>query len=256
MADTSATEAKCANCAKLQSDSVNLKSCAKCHATKYCSRECQKTHWKVHKKVCASFAQPTGSQSSSEPAGTGNTPFHASPSPPHPNQDGNNAKGLAVDVDKPFHHLNSKTWLHNRPERDVFKLLIDTYRLRMEDNMKAGEVDTDNVYGASSDGRGGFRRFLRLAEKRAGLLPSWWSLEKAVECTDFGLSRGWSSLASAVEKSDIMEHYGNPAMPMQLRMFGEQVYETGPWGQSGAAMMRIQMQAEKGGSKTTYFSMA
>lgn len=27
-------------------------SCAKCQAVKYCSRECQKLHWKAHKTKC------------------------------------------------------------------------------------------------------------------------------------------------------------------------------------------------------------
>lgn len=256
MADTSATTAKCTTCAKPRSDCVSLKRCGICQITRYCSKECQIINWRAHKQVCASIAMSAGPQPSPEPAGTGNTPFQASPSLHHPNQDGNIAKGLVVDVDKPFHRLNAKMWLHGRPERDVFKLLIDTYRLRMDDNMKAGEVDADSVYGASSDGQGGFRRFLCLAEEQAGLLPSWWSQEKAVECTDLGLSGGWSSLASAVGKSEIVEHYGSPVMPMQLRMFGEQVYKTGPGGQSGATMMRLQMQAEKGGTMTSHLSFA
>ena len=34
---------------------------------------------------------------------------------------------------------------------------------------------------------------------------------------------------------------------MQLRMFGEQIYGTGPGGQNGSAMLRLQMMAEGGG---------
>lgn len=44
-------------CAKCQTDGsqlVNgLKACAKCHPTRYCSRECQKADWKEHKKTCS-----------------------------------------------------------------------------------------------------------------------------------------------------------------------------------------------------------
>jgi len=31
-----------------------LKTCSGCNAIKYCSRECQKEHWSVHKQVCNS----------------------------------------------------------------------------------------------------------------------------------------------------------------------------------------------------------
>uniref|UniRef100_A0A6S8TMT2 MYND-type domain-containing protein n=1 Tax=Chaetoceros debilis TaxID=122233 RepID=A0A6S8TMT2_9STRA len=29
-----------------------LSACARCHLTVYCSRSCQKSHWKIHKRVC------------------------------------------------------------------------------------------------------------------------------------------------------------------------------------------------------------
>jgi splicing suppressor protein 51 len=61
-----------------------------------------------------------------------------------------------------------------------------------------------------------------------------------------GSGDGWSSLSRAVEKSDIVEHYGDPTMPMQLRMLGEQVYGSGPAGQPGASMMELQMRIESG----------
>jgi splicing suppressor protein 51 len=164
-----------------------------------------------------------------------------------PTSAGQPPKGLSVAIDKPFHRLDTQTWLHDRPEQDVYKLLIDTYRFRVEDDYKLeGDADADSIYGGASDGRQGFRRFLRLAEKRRGLLPSWWSPEKAAECEAVGIKAGWSSLSSAIEKSDVTAHYGSPTMPMQLRMLGEQVYGRGPGGQSGAGMRRIQMMQENG----------
>ncbi|KAK4903877.1 hypothetical protein LTR66_017965, partial [Elasticomyces elasticus] len=33
-----------------------LKRCAKCHTQSYCSRECQKKAWSVHKKECSKLA--------------------------------------------------------------------------------------------------------------------------------------------------------------------------------------------------------
>ncbi|KAI9855040.1 MAG: hypothetical protein M1813_000584 [Trichoglossum hirsutum] len=240
MADTNTAVPKCANCAKTESElsGINLKRCAKCQTTMYCSRGCQKTDWKKHKRVCASnaasAASPSGSTSAEQPP-----------------------KGLSVVIDKPFHRLETQSWLHDRPEQDVYKLLIDTYRFRMEDDFKLeGIADADSIYGDARDSRQGFRRFLHLAERRPRLLPLWWSQEKAAECEAVGVNDGWSSLASMIEKSDVMEHYGNPNMPMQLRMFGEQVYGSGPGGQSGATMRRVQMMVENGESYSSHLDMS
>jgi hypothetical protein len=41
---------------------------------------------------------------------------------------------------------------------------------------------------------------------------------KAIECEGAGMHDGWSSLASVIEKSDILEHHDDPYIPMQLRM--------------------------------------
>jgi splicing suppressor protein 51 len=61
---------------------------------------------------------------------------------------------------------------------------------------------------------------------------------------------GWSSLNCAIEKGDVIEHYSDPMLPLQLRMFAEQIYGTGPGGQSGSAMLQLQMMAEGGGVHT------
>ncbi|OCL06400.1 putative MYND domain protein [Glonium stellatum] len=230
MADTPDTQPSCASCAKTDSDpNINLKRCAKCQTTHYCSRECQKADWKVHKKVCAKNAADTAASGTS----SSNSP----------------AKGLSGSIDKPFHRLENKTWLHDRPEQDVYKLLIDTYRFRMDDDYSLeGKVSTDSVYGGARNGLAGFRRFLRLAESRPGLLPPWWSAQKASECVAVGMQEsGWSSLSCAIEKSDVQEHYDDSKFPMQLRMFGEQVYGRGPAGQSGSAMRQVMMAMESGG---------
>jgi len=229
---TTGTIPKCAACNKTNTDSaVPLKRCAKCQITLYCSRDCQKADWKNHKKVCATnaagFVNATASSS-----------FSASTSP-SPN-------GLTVTVNKPFHRLNDKTWLHDRPDSDVYQLLIDTYRFRMQDNFTLeGDRSKDSIYAGEADGRVGFDAFLRLASINA-LLPSWWSKEKADEYMALGLNNGsWSSLTRKVEKSQLIEHYGNGEMPMQLRLFGEQVYGRGPGGQNGDMVIKMQMQVEK-----------
>ncbi|KAF2452126.1 hypothetical protein P171DRAFT_426514 [Karstenula rhodostoma CBS 690.94] len=44
----------CAHCAATPD---SLKQCLKCHSVSYCNRECQKAHFKTHKKECAGLAQ-------------------------------------------------------------------------------------------------------------------------------------------------------------------------------------------------------
>ncbi len=49
---------KCASCSTPEADPEKpLKPCAKCQTVRYCSRDCQKKDFKVHKKICAAAAQ-------------------------------------------------------------------------------------------------------------------------------------------------------------------------------------------------------
>lgn len=140
--------------------------------------------------------------------------------------------------------------MHDRPKEEIYKLLIDSYRLRMEDEYTfTGDADVDSIYGGSADGRRGFRRFVGLAHARPGLLPSWWNLEHSLAAEDFGMQEGeWSDLRCCVEKSDIIEHYKDKMMPMQLRMLAEAVYGTGLNGQgpeAAARMRQLMMMSER-----------
>lgn len=244
MADTSSASTtnsdQCASCNKKAGTGATLKRCAKCQTTQYCSRDCQKTHWKEHKKVCARQAAAVASASEST---SGPSSASASAS----GGASGSARGLTVTIEKPFHRLNDRTWIHDRPEEDTYKLLIDTYRLRMDDDFKfEGKCNAGSVYANASNGIEAFRRFLRLAESRDGLLPPWWSSEKATQCEEMGNVSGWSSLSQKADKAQILGHYGDSNMPMQMRLFGEQVYGTAPGGQPGAPIIAMQMRAEVG----------
>ncbi len=205
--EDSTQPASCAACKKTRPD-VNLKHCAKCSVTLYCSRECQKNDWKVHKKIC-------GKQKSAGQTGSGSSDtlsMSTGLSPP---------KGLDSPVTMPFTRLERDTWLHDRLEKDVYRLLIDAYRMRMEDNYVIDhDADEDGIYGGAPDGLPGFRRFLQKAA-RSDVLPPWWNDTKKQECEQLGMDHqqsNWYDLARSIKKSDIVEHYGDPRFPMQLRM--------------------------------------
>ena len=50
-------EKKCAECGEKRSAKTKLQKCSKCNSVRYCSRECQKTHWVIHKAVCKEIAE-------------------------------------------------------------------------------------------------------------------------------------------------------------------------------------------------------
>lgn len=241
MADShSGASANCAQCNKTPSALGRpLKQCAKCHRARYCDRTCQQAHWKQHKKACC--APPSNPPRPSASSTTATSPTTVStPSTLFKNLQQQN-------VAQPFHRLHAKTWLHDRPEEDVFLLLIDAYRFRMEDNHMFGNSDADSLHAGASSGESGFHRFLSKAESRPGLLPPWWSSEKRDACLEYGKRPGsWSDLRVTVEKQNIIEEYGNALAPMQLRMFAEQIIGSGPGGQNGNSMMQMQMMAERG----------
>ncbi|OKP10959.1 hypothetical protein PENSUB_3779 [Penicillium subrubescens] len=88
------------------------------------------------------------------------------------------------------------------------------------------KVNEDSWHEQPGDrGAGGLRHFLQRVESLPhGILPRWWSAIKAEECVQLALSSEWSSLTRAINKMDIVNHYKNWMMPMQLRAFGESIY--------------------------------
>jgi hypothetical protein len=117
-ASTNSVPPKCAKCSKDKSDSgQGLKRCGRCKLAHYCSRECQKADWKNHKTLCGSTGDSPSPPSTLSPSTSTTPPQHL------------------FSIDRPFHRLQSRTWLHDRPEHDVFVLLIDAYRLRMRDKI-------------------------------------------------------------------------------------------------------------------------
>jgi splicing suppressor protein 51 len=113
--------------------------------------------------------------------------------------------------------------LEELPEEEVYKILIDTYRLRLDDNYVSA-AEFRGLY-AGEDPVTDFNRFLDKAEWNGEILPKWWNKEKRKRCIEIGTKKdGWSYLGHAIEKQDVIDEYKDRYMPGTLRMLAEQVY--------------------------------
>ncbi|KFY87243.1 hypothetical protein V500_07046 [Pseudogymnoascus sp. VKM F-4518 (FW-2643)] len=196
----------CFNCSKLQTELPEpLKRCSKCQTALYCSRECQTVNWKSHKTTCR---------------------LPGSAPPPNPPQGSGSRHNPGFEVMNGMLGLSGDDFLHKLPEGEVFTLLIDCFRMRVEDEYSFGG-NTIGIYNGDKP-LPPFKKFLSLAESRQAILPSWWSPEKRRECERLAVNGNqWSDINAAVEKSDIQDHYNDNMMPMKLRILGEKIYGKG-----------------------------
>ncbi|KAI1924015.1 hypothetical protein LOZ52_002605 [Ophidiomyces ophidiicola] len=146
-----------------------------------------------------------------------------------------------------FAAIKNNQFLETLKSRDeVYRYLIDMYRLRVEDDYKF-LADPHGLY-AGGDPVRDFRIFLARAERltgrdeaklagsgngewnlngkmRCGVLPSWWSPNTRKACERLAKNpEGNHFIGYAVEKPDIQEKYGDSLMPMKLRMVAEKIY--------------------------------
>ncbi|KAF1954603.1 putative MYND domain protein [Byssothecium circinans] len=240
------TTRACAKCQKTDDDAPNMKRCAKCQTTHYCSRECQKVHWKIHKKVCSTNAASHAEGDSKSGPNIEHASGYKTP----------RVKSLSKQIPDPFTRLDNNTYLHDRPEQDVYKLLIDAFRMRQADEFKfGGRRDPNSVYTGAPSSITGFREFISQATR---VLPPWWDTEKAKECEQFGENDGhFSTLKKKLDKATMIEEYGDERMPMQVRMLAEEVYGCPPAGSGpGTAMRQLMMAMESGnGSDGMHMTM-
>ncbi|CAA9966956.1 zf-MYND domain containing protein [Pyrenophora teres f. maculata] len=227
---------QCAKCKKTAADCgvASLKRCAKCKSIVYCGRDCQKAHYKAHKAACNELAAGA--------AHVDTNTIHSD------NYSAPRLRDLEMHVPNPFTRLDQGKYLHDRPEKDVYKLLIDSFRMRQQDDDQMENKRAPNsVYTGAASSIEPFRKYLAQAATRPGLLPPLWTPEKQRECEAFGESSAWQDLRKKVTKAQVIQHYGDEKAPMQLRMLAEVVYGAGSLGQNGASMRAMLRSMESGG---------
>ncbi|CAK7210238.1 hypothetical protein SCUCBS95973_000711 [Sporothrix curviconia] len=236
----------CNTCKKTDAD-VTLKTCAKCKTTRYCSTDCQASDWPEHKITCRRLAAELaedGPFAFPDPASTMTLPPTWA--------------GLEKRITDPYTRLDKGTWLYDRPEFDVYRLLIDCHRLHAEDSSKFDRViEYDSIYNGKRNNLNSFRRFMDTLKSPA----PWWDASKQETCKRFGMGgdpEGWSCLRRMVTKDYISNRYEDIRFPKMLRMLGELVYLRVPGGVGNGKQMRksfIEME-QGGGGVMSFVSLA
>ncbi|KAL6832998.1 hypothetical protein V8C40DRAFT_236630 [Trichoderma camerunense] len=157
-------------------------------------------------------------------------------------------KGLEQPIEMPFTRLNRGTWLHKRPETDVYKILAEAYRLlATEAHYFEGEGIAATIWWGCNLNQPSFQKFLRKAATRRRLLPPWWDTEKEAACEQFFVNPPeWPKLEYTEKIRTIMDHYGDRLFPMQLRMLAAAVYRAHPSGFDVKGMRELMMREERG----------
>lgn len=212
---------KCKLCNNAGTDTAPLKLCGKCKGSWYCSEECQRADWGNHKTQCAKIPH---ARDCSNLAMTALCKIMER----QPVDVSALTGVLDVVISDPFTKLAQRQWLYDRPKEDVYKLLIDAYRLRVADDRGLMGF----LWGHSLTSIDAFKGFLEKADSRWPLLPAWWTPRSTVECCVFGsVSTNWT-LKNEIRADEVNLRYGNTLMLQQLRLFGEQVHTdpaTGVW---------------------------
>lgn len=232
----------CADCKKtaMEANISKLRACARCVMAYYCNRERQIAHWKTHQNIC--FTRIIG-------VGRPLIAAHQSCDYASPR-----LRDIEKHVPNPFTKLHHGTYLHDRPEKDVYKLSIDSFRIRLADNLNLeGKATPNTIYKGASSSIGPFRQYLVKAATRPDLLPYWWSSEKKKECEAFGESDAWNDLRVPIDKEVLIDHYGDLRAPMQLRMLAEHIIGVGPMGHDGTEMRAVMMKMEQNVSEDREF---
>jgi splicing suppressor protein 51 len=151
-------------------------------------------------------------------------------------------------IPNPFTRLDQGTYLHERPEKDVYQLLIDSLRWRELDDIRYRvKILACSIHSGYPSSIVPFRLYLDNAATRPNLLPPWWNAEKRKECEVFGERGAWNDLRCRVEKPQLIDYYGDKDICLQLEMLAEIVFGNGSLGYSRTRICQNMMQEEQGG---------
>jgi hypothetical protein len=115
-------------------------------------------------------------------------------------------KLLGQHVPDPFTRLDDGKYLHDRLEEDVYRLLVDAFRMRSEDDMKLENKPKPNsIYTGNPSGIEPCKEFLDQAATRRDMLLLRWDVGYRAECEKFAESGEWNKLWNKVTKAQMVE---------------------------------------------------
>ncbi|KAJ5387090.1 hypothetical protein N7509_009631 [Penicillium cosmopolitanum] len=147
-------------------------------------------------------------------------------------------------------------WPEDRPKEDVYKLLIDAYRLRINDDLKFRNIqhadpiyedapNEDTIHAETSfGGTPNLFLFLQMADL-VGLMPTWWDASETASCIDRAKYLTWSNIATQVTADDVKEYDGDNSMVLRLRIFADQVIDMPPMGFDLMKLLDVEVMLEK-----------
>lgn len=152
---------------------------------------------------------------------------------------------------KPYTAISKNLFFHDRLESNTFQLLIDTLRMRQQDELNFDRVRMPGSIHARNNpsSERAFRDFILRAQAVPGYLPTWWKGEISTDaCVEYASRNADFSLAVAQEKGDIQKTWDEDRMHIVLRMVAERVYGNTPGGfKSGTALAMMVAQENGGG---------
>lgn len=204
----------CASCAAPNPS----RPCNCCQSVRYCNRACQRAHSKSHKRdraemaIMAAVVQhifgngfsaggnaiPSG-RSALSSGGTAPSSGDTSSSSggSASSSSGNASSSTAQDTQefnpgdqdtKPYTAISKNLFFHDRLESNTFQLLIDTLRMRQQDELNFDRVRMPGSIHARNNpsSERAFRDFILRAQAVPGYLPTWWKGEISTDaCVEY-----------------------------------------------------------------------
>lgn len=196
----------CFRCHKFGSAAHPLGTCTRCRNETYCSPECQKLDWKMHKPNCG-FNAP----SLHKPKAAINNTMDEIATLLVKEKEMTEGCGQSL---QPFTRIKDGIYFDGMSRAKVFLQLVDIYRMMVDEEKKFRERKRGIYAGNALQD---FQLFLTKAEQNGRVLPGWWDEKARRECE---LDSRWR-LTWSLDRTRVALEYQDPLMPRKFKILAE-----------------------------------